>query len=296
MDFRIGDDFEENGGKKRLSGDTFKIIVIVVVAIIVGLVVFLITNALFGKKPDPVPEITTTTLKVTDSKVVDAYKMVTYGANGKRNELFIKNKDVHAEDFNELQKVYYAMQFATRSDITDTLEKNDKGKKIFTISRSKVKTYMSKFFGPDFTFQEDNSFKLTLPFSEEDKNSVTMKYNADRDGYDIVFEKKDEFKPGVVQPFYGEVVEAKETSNGVLEIKENIIFTKVADKGSDTYDIGIYKDHGLTDEVQLINGVTKASLNEAPIRISSYSGRCGVVTYTFMKNGSSYYYVKSEIK
>lgn len=295
MDFRIGDDFQEGGSKKN-SGDTFKIIVIVVIAIIAGLLVFLVTNALFGSKPAPVPEVTTTTLKVDDSKVVNAYKMVTYGANGKRNEIFLKNNDVHSEDFNELQKFYYAMQFSSRDDFTDTLEKNTKGKTIYTIPRTKVKNYMTKFFGPDYSFTEDNTIKLTLPFNIDGNNVVTMKYNIDRDGYDTVFEGKDNYTAGVVQPFYGEVSEAKETSNGVLEIKENIIFTKVSNKGSDTYDIGIYKDYEKNDEVELLNGVTKVSLAETPIKISNYSGRCGIVTYTFMKNGNSYYYVKSEVK
>ena len=295
MDFRISDDLQE-GKPKNNGGDTFKIIIIVIVALVFGLVVFFVTNALFGKKNVPVEEVITTNLKVTDDKVVNAYKMVTYGANGKRNELFIKNNDVHSEDFNELQKFYYAMQFSSRSDFTDTLDKNDKGKAIYTISRSQVKNYMVKFFGPDYSFQEDNALKLTLPFDVDGNNVVTMKYNADRDGYDTVFDGKDNYTAGVVQPFYGEVSEAKETSNGVLEIKENMIFTKVSDKGSDTYDIGIYKDYGKNDEVELLNGVTKVSLAEAPIKISNYSGRCGIVTYTFMKNGNSYYYVKSEVK
>lgn len=295
MDFRISDDLQE-GKPKNNGGETFKIIIIVIVALIFGLVVFFVTNALFGKRNVPVDEVITTNLKVTDDKVVNAYKMVTYGANGKRNELFIKNNDVHSEDFNELQKFYYAMQFSSRSDFTDTLDKNDKGKAIYTISRSQVKNYMVKFFGPDYSFQEDNALKLTLPFDIDGNNVVTMKYNADRDGYDTVFDGKDNYNAGVVQPFYGEVGEAKETSNGVLEIKENIIFTKVSDKGSDTYDIGIYKDYGKNDEVELLNGVTKVSLAEAPIKISNYSGRCGIITYTFMKNGNSYYYVKSEVK
>ncbi len=296
MDFRIGDDIREDGSKNN-SGDTFKIIVIVVAAIVIGLIVFFITNAIFGKKEAPVPEVTTTTLKVTDEKVTNAYKMVTYGANGKRNELFIKNKEVHSEDFNRLQKFYYAMQYSVRDDFTDTLEKNEQGKTIYIIPRDKIKTYMSKFFGPDYSFEEDGTVKLTLPFSIDDMNVVTMKYNQDRDGYDTVFEGKDAYvNNNPVSPFYGEVVEAKEASNGVLEIKENIIFTKVSSKGNDTFDIGIYKDHDLTDEVEILNDITKVSLAETPIQISRYSGRCGVVTYTFMKNGNSYYYVTSTIK
>ena len=101
MDFRIGDDFQEGGSKKN-SGDTFKIIVIVVIAIIVGLLVFLVTNALFGSKPDPVPEVTTTTLKVDDSKVVNAYKMVTYGANGKRNEIETEKSKIRSQTGREI--------------------------------------------------------------------------------------------------------------------------------------------------------------------------------------------------
>lgn len=296
MDFRIGDDIQE-GGTKKNRGDTFKIIVIVVVALIIGLLVFIVTNALFGKRPEPTPEVTTTTLKVTDEKVVNAYKLVSYGANGKRNELFIKNKEVHSEDFNELQKYYYAMQFSVKDDFTNSLEKDDKGKTIYTIPRNKVKNYMIKFFGPDVSYTEDTSIKLTVPFEIDGSNVLSMKYNQEKDVYDVIFDGKDTYtNNNPVSPFYGEVSEAKETSNGVLEIKENIIFTKVSDKGNDTYDIGIYKDHGLSNEVEIINGVTKISLAETPIKVANYSGRCGVITYTFMKNGNSYYYVMSKIE
>ncbi len=296
MDFRIGDDIQE-GGTKKNRGDTFKIIVIVVVALIIGLLVFIVTNALFGKRPEPTPEVTTTTLKVTDEKVVNAYKLVSYGANGKRNELFIKNKEVHSEDFNELQKYYYAMQFSVKDDFTNSLEKDDKGKTIYTIPRNKVKNYMIKFFGPDVSYTEDTSIKLTVPFEIDGSNVLSMKYNQEKDVYDVIFDGKDTYtNNNPVSPFYGEISEAKETSNGVLEIKENIIFTKVSDKGNDTYDIGIYKDHGLSNEVEIINGVTKISLAETPIKVANYSGRCGVITYTFMKNGNSYYYVMSKIE
>lgn len=296
MDFRIGDDIQE-GGTNKNKGDIFKIIIVVVVALIIGLLVFLVVYAMVGEKKEPIPEVTTTTLKANDNKVVEAYKMVTYGANGKRNELFIKNKEVHSQDFNNLQKYYYAMQYSIKDDFTDTLNKDSSGKKIYSIPRDKVKSYMIKFFGPDASFEEDTELKLTLPFEMDGSNVATMKYNSDKDAYDVVFDGKDTYtNPNPVSPFYGEVSEAKETSNGVLEIKENIIFLKVSNKGNDTYDIGIYKDHDFTNEVEIINGVTKISLAETPIRINEYAGRCGVITYTFMKNGNSYYYVMSKIE
>ena len=51
MDFKIGDDIDENGAvEHKVLSDRTKIIIIIVVAFIAGLSVFLITNALFGKK------------------------------------------------------------------------------------------------------------------------------------------------------------------------------------------------------------------------------------------------------
>ena len=128
MDFKIEEIDEEEKSKKSSNNNLMPIIIVVIIALIVGLLVFLVSNKAFGKKEKKPEPVTETKLKLTEDNVEILYAYVTYGTKNIRNEKFIKEKNVDINSFTNDEKFYYALQFAQVEDFENDgeLDKDNK--------------------------------------------------------------------------------------------------------------------------------------------------------------------------
>lgn len=303
-DFKIMDTFEENGtGKKSTVPNNIKIMIIVVLALFVGIGVFVGSNALFGNKEDENP-VVTTTLSTTDKNVVELYDMICYGDRGIRNTKFINESSIGIDKFTNQEKFYYAMQFATMADFSNSGNLDASGKKIYTISNEKVKEYMNKFFGPKIEYSSEGSNVITFDFSIENSNIGTMVYDLNRDAFATTFSgyNKDLVDENIIKPYYSKLVAAVSRSDGVIEIKERIIYTEVVQNKDgyggliDNYSLSIYRDPAKTMLIETRNNLTLDALKQYPMSIDNYINQSSVITYKFKKQSSGYYFESSEIE
>ena len=143
MDFKIGEDIEEENKESEVKKDNskLKIIIIVVFAIIVFLVVFLALNSVLNPKTKAKPTntqvVTSEKKPLTERNVKILYNYVTYNANGGvRYDIFVKNKKVTIDTFTEEEKYYYALQYAQVEDFEYTGNKDENGNGVFLWKRS----------------------------------------------------------------------------------------------------------------------------------------------------------------
>ena len=120
MDFKIDDDFEEKSENQKKNHNIVSTIVIAVVSIIIGLIVFFVSNAFFGKKVIPAEVPKDIDVALTDENVQILYDYVTYGVRDTRNDKFIKERNVQLSSFSNQEKFYYALQFAQVEDFEAT--------------------------------------------------------------------------------------------------------------------------------------------------------------------------------
>lgn len=304
-EFRFSEVSEVNNGKKK-KGFDFKLIFIIIISIVVGLSVFFVSNALFGKKTT-----TTTTpsqevsLDIDDNKVVTLYNYVTYGQLGTRNNKYISQKSVKLENFSNYEKFYYAMMLADKDDFKDTGKTDHTtGLKVYSISNDIVKKYMKQYFGEKVTYSTDSSITTTFGFSIDDKNTGTLNYDVERDAFLISFDssKDTSVTNSTILPYYTELDSATNSDDGI-EIVEKIIYvTAIQQKDVngnpiDKYDCLIYKDYNKTMLIGKKLGVSSESVKDDPITPSDYSNSSNVITYKFKKNyNGEYYFYSSEIR
>lgn len=297
-DFKIGDDIEENPGESKIrnSNSIIPIIIVIVVAIIIGLTVFFVSNAILNpsKKEPDAPTVTKLDLK--DENVEILYNYVTYGTNNIRYDKFIKEQNVTIDSFSNYDKFYYALMFVETSDITDNNKTDEAGNKIFSITESKIKTYMKRFFGPNINYSTDTEITYAFSFSSGGKNIATLTYDPTTQCFNIVFkdtsEKKEE---NVVEPYYAKLEEASQTSDGTLTLKEKIIYTDAKVNTDGTYNITIYKDYNHTEQIDIKENYTQELLKTDPITIDDYSNKASTITYTFKTYNNTYYFESSTI-
>lgn len=303
-DFKIMDTFEEVGTKKKSTiPDNIKIAIIVILALFVGIGVFIGSNALFGDKDDN-EAIITTTLTTTDKTVVELYDMVCYGDRGIRNTKFINESNVDISKFSNQEKFYYAMQFATLADFSNTGNVDASGKKIYTISNDKVKEYMNKFFGPKIEYSSEGTNTITFDFSIDNSNVGTMNYDFNRESFATTFSgyNNNLVDNNIIKPYYTKLVAAVSRSDGVIEMKERIIYTEVIHNKDgygnliDNYSLSIYRDPNKTMLIETRNNLTLEALKQFPMSIDNYTNQSSVITYTFKKQASGYYFESSEIE
>jgi len=301
MDFKIGDEFEEvneeESKNKKSSNNIFPIIIIAVVSIVCGVVVFLVSNTLFGKKeikPNPIKSVE---LSLQEENVQILYEYVTYGAGEERNEKFIKEKNVNINTFTNQEKFYFALQFAQVEDFENTERLDESNHKIYNIPSNIVREYMERFFGPNITYTTNNVITYPFSFSINDQNVGTLTYNEEEDGFDTVFdgEEEDMGDDEYVQPYYTELVKAIKEPDGSYVLTENIIYTDVIDNGDNTSTINIYKDYAHTELIETKPNQTSAILESHPIDIKDYSEKCSTITYTFKLNDNMLYFDNSKI-
>ena len=297
MNFKIGDEIEENGKPKENKGHKLGIIIVIIIALFCGITVFLISNAFFGKKEVKEEPEVSSPLSLTDENVQILYNYVTYGTNGKRNDKFITESNVNLSSFENKERFYYALQFAQVEDFTPTDKKDSQGRKIYNISSSKIKEYMQRFFGGAVTYY--NNIVITYPFSFRinGQNVGIMTYSETTDGFDTVFDGLEEKEESdkIIEPYYAELTAAFKEPDGSYRLEEKIVYAD-AQKNGDIYTVFIYKDYAHTSLIETRPNQTEEMIRQNPIDIKYYKEKASTITYIFKTNNSVLYFDNSTIK
>lgn len=303
-DFKFEDSFEEvDTTKKRKNKSYFNnskttmIVIVVIISLIIGIMVFLGSNALFNKGKKKEKEPTTIQLDLKNENVDILYHYVTYGTRNQRYDKFIKNKSVTLKDFTNEEKIYYALQFAQVEDFVFTKKYNDKDQKIYSISKLKMDDYMRRFFGAQVTYTTDDT-EITYPFSFRinGQNVGTLKYSKTRKGYETTFDgfQGDIKSTDLVEPYYAKLTKAEQNLDNTIVLTEKIIYTTVEEENG-LYNITIYRDYDKTKPIEKRSGITKEQLQNNPIKIDNYLANAGTIQYKFDINISTYYFASSKI-
>ncbi len=294
MDFKIGDDIEENTQKK--PNKKLSLVIIIILSIIMGLTVFLVSNTIFGeKKREDI--ITDTKMDLEDENVKILYQYVKYGTRNTRNDKFIKEQNVKLEDFNNYEKFYYALQFAEPEDFANIGKVNENGQKIYNISSAKVKQYMQRFFGPEVTYSTNSKITYPFNFKINNLNVGVLTYAIENEGFNTVFVslEDDIISNNIIEPYYTKLTNATKKSDGSLELNEKIIYTELINKENNTFDINIYKDYQHTILLESKLNLTELDLKNNPINIEDYQEKAATISYLFKLSSTNYYFDSSKI-
>ena len=300
--FKIMDSFEEfdesdNSKKRRKkrTNKTIAIVIVVVVSLLIGVLVFVGSNAIFNpskKKETP----TSIQLDLKNENVDILYHYVTYGTRNKRNDKFIKNKSVTLKDFTNEEKLYYALQFAQPEDFVFSKKYNEKEQKIYNFSKIKLDDYIKRFFGDGVVYATDD---ITYPFSFRinDQNVGIMKYSTSKRAYETVFDglQEDIKSTEKIEPYYAKLVSAEQNLDNSITLKEKIIFTELEQVG-ETYMLTVYKDYDKTNIISRKQDITLEQLEKNPIKVDDYINICATIEYTFPVGlSNNYYFASSKI-
>lgn len=303
-DFKIVDSFDEDdttGEQNKKSSNrnskTFAIVIVVILSLLVGIGVFIGSNALFNKGKKKEKQPTTIQLDLKNENVDILYHYVTYGTRNQRNDKFIKNQSVTLKDFTNEEKLYYALQFAQVEDFVFTKKYNEKDQKIYSISKIKMDDYMKRFFGSQVTYTTDDK-EFTYPFSFRinGQNVGTLKYSKTRKGYETTFDgfQDDIISTDIVQPYYAKLTSAEQNLDNTIVLTEKIIYTTL-EENNGLYDLTIYRDYSKTKPIEKRSGITLEQLQNDPVKIDNYLANAGTIQYKFDINISTYYFASSKI-
>ncbi len=298
MDFKIGDEIEEIDEESESSRSESKLpmILIIIVALIVGVSVFLICFHFFGPKKTKEPEVTATPLDLKEDNVQILYAYVTYGTRNQRNEKFIKETNITLNSFSNVEKFYYALQFAQVEDFVFTGKMNDKNQKIYNIPNAKIKNYMERFFGSQVEYTTNNVITYPFSFRINGQNVGIMTYSSQNGGFDTVFDgyEEDIVSDKIVEPYYAKLESAQKNPDGSYELHEKIIYTEVEEVDG-IYTVHIYKDYGHAMEIETRTNQTAEMLQENPVDIEKYLEKATTISYLFRLNGTTLYFDSSKI-
>lgn len=299
-DFKIGDELEEfNDSPKKVrkkQNKTVGIIIVIVISLLIGFLVYFGSNKLFGKKDKVEETPITTEIDITNENVEILYQYVTYGTRNKRNEKFITNQSVKASDFTNEEKFYYALQFAQVEDFVFSGKLTEDNKKIYTISSTKIKNYMKRFFGDKVSFKEDCEITYAFSFRINSENVGTLTYSKADKGYNTVFDGLQEnyVSTNIVEPYYAELVGATENADGTLVLKEKIIYTTIEEQNG-IYTVKIYNDYAHNNLIETKQNLTAEQLKANPIDVKDYENKASTVQYNFDLDFTNYYFAGSTI-
>lgn len=300
MDFKIGDEIEGEGQETSNLKVKSKLplIIIIVVSLIVGLLVFFLSNSLFGPKKTKEPPVTRQQLNLKERNVDILYGYVTYGEKKQRNDKFIKESKVTLDSFSDEEKFYYALQFADPDDFDFNGKTNEQGKKIYVITERKIRNYMQRFFGNKVTYSPVKELKYTFNFLINSQNTGTLKYSEDEKSYNIVF---DEYLDDVkekegIQPYYAELFAAYKELNGTYTLEEKVIYPDLVKNEDNTYTLSIYKDYEHKLLIERKNNLSEEDIKDYEIKMSNYKTKASTITYKFGLNGNTLYFESSSIK
>ena len=285
-EMKIGEDIEENPGESKLRRENkfIPILIVIIVSITIGLVVFFVSNSIFNpKKKDTKTEIVSKTLNLNDENVEILYSYVTYGVNNTRGDKFIKEQNVFLNSFTNYEKFYYALMFASYDDFTNTGEVDANNNKIYSISNSKIKEYMIRYFGPNVSYSTTSEIKYFFNFTINGNNYGIMNYDSASNSFNTIFINYRDGSNSKDINYYTKLSSAKSFSDGTLEIKEKIIY--VATENNKT---NIYKDYQ--------HNMLIESVNNSNISIDDYLSRASTITYKFSAYNNTYYFDSSSIE
>lgn len=294
-DFKIGDDFDENGNAKEHKMDKKVVIaIVVVISIVIGLLVFFISNAIFGGHDEEEP-VVDKQVPISDENVKILYKYVSYDVGNYGNDKLLKGTSIQASSLTDEDKLYYALYFIPPEDLTYSGKLTEEKQKIYDLSVSKIKKQLPRFFGKDVSFTPPAELQYKFNFTINDLGVAKLTYSEEEEVYKVVF-SKDEKEEELIKPYYTELSSATKKANGDLIINEKVIYTTSSKEG-DTYKINIYKDANHTTLIEMIQSVTEEDLKANPISITKYKDKAATVSYTFKVNdlNKNYYFDSSTI-
>ena len=240
MNFKIEEESEETQKKKSKNTERIMLIIIIIISLVCGLTVFLISNAIFGKKK-PV-EVVDTNVNISEETVQILYSYVAHDSRNKNDDKFLMNKSVTQKDFTNKEKYNYALQFVQPSDLRYINEFTDNKEKIYVLDEKKVESFMKRFFGSQMTYENEKNLTYAFDFSINGKNLGNLEYSSKDKGYRIYFpETEDNSEEDMVEPYYTELYEAIRKVDGSMILKEKVIYTELKEIDG-RYEIDIYKD------------------------------------------------------
>lgn len=303
MDFKIGEDFVEedkkdNNSKKDNSINKF--IIIGAAIVLTFLVVFLLLNGIFNPKNKTVKKtnvLTSEKKPLFESNVKILYGYVTYSTSGPRYDIFVKNNKVTLDTFTEEEKYYYALQYVQVEDFEFTGKYDTDKNKIYSISNRKIKKYMEYFFGKGVKYSTDIVVQYPFSFSINDNNVGTLKYNAEEDTFETIFEKEETYEDNsIIDPYLGKLVEAYKEPDGGYRLVEKVIYIDVKPQTDGKYEVIISKDYDHKNIIESSIDQTKEDIEK--ITVDKYIDQAATITYNFkIKEPSNIlYFYSSEIK
>ncbi len=298
MDFKIGDEIEEvdETEEEEQRNSKFPLIVAIIIALVVGVSVFVICYHYFGPKKQKEEPIQAEQLDLKEDNVQILYAYVTYGTKNERNDKFVKDAHVTLDSFSNVEKYYYALQFAQVEDFVFTNKYNDKNQKIYLISNAKIKEYMERFFGAQVSYSTNNVITYPFSFRINGQNVGIMTYSSAKNGFETVFDGYEEnvVSDKLVEPYYTVLESAQKNPDGSYELHEKIIYTSIEEAGG-VYTVHIYKDYGHAMEIETKPNQTEEMLKANPIDVNNYKDKASTITYLFRLNGTTLYFDSSKI-
>ena len=302
--FKIMDSFEEYDAsdnpkirRKRRNNKTIAIVVVVILSLVIGLCVFLGSNAIFNPNGKEKETPTSIQLDLKNENVDILYHYVTYGTRNKRNDKFIKNSSVTIKDFTNEEKLYYALQFAQPEDFVFSKKYNDKEQKIYNFSKIKLDDYIKRFFGDGVVYSTEGTLTYPFSFRINGQNVGIMTYSQTKRAYETVFDglQEDIKSTDPIEPYYTKLVSAEQNLDNSITIKEKIIYTELEQNG-DSYMLSVYKDYNKASIIERKQNVTLEDLKKNPIKVDNYINNCATIEYTFKVGlSNNYYFASSKI-
>ena len=173
--------------------------------------------------------------------------------------------------------------FASYDDFTNTGEVDANNNKIYSISNSKIKEYMIRYFGPNVSYSTTSEIKYFFNFTINGNNYGIMNYDSASNSFNTIFINYRDGSNSKDINYYTKLSSAKSFSDGTLEIKEKIIY--VATENNKT---NIYKDYQ--------HNMLIESVNNSNISIDDYLSRASTITYKFSAYNNTYYFESSSIE
>ena len=302
MDFKIGDEIEneETEPSKLKVKSRLPIIIVTIIALIVGLGVFFLSNSLFGPKNPKPQTISRQRLSLKESNVEILYSYITDCNSGKGLELFVKEPKVTLDKFTNEDKFACALQFAEPEDFEfDGKYKENEittiKQKIYVIPESKIRKYMVRFFGNKVTYKKDEEINHLFNFQINGNNYGTLKYSNKENGYETTFDRVN--SPAIIKEiddYYTELIDAYKELDGTYTLEEKVIYPVVERTDMDNYTLTIYKDYEHKKMIEKKSNVTKEDLKK--IDVKNYKSQAATITYKFGLNGNVLYFESSSIK
>lgn len=311
MDFKLGDDIDENGPieHKLFSNKNKNILIIscVIFLLLIFLVIFIVISS--NSKSDDVkePTKTKTTLTLDNSDVIESYQMITYGYNNCRFDKFMKGISINNSSFTNQEKFIYALQFAVKGDFSYTSEVDNNGTAIYSIPKKYMDIYMNRMFGKDMEYEKESDYTITFKFNYNNMNTGNIKYDVQSDEYRIVFNRNNTVKNELTNIYY--FLNKAYIDGDNLILVEKVLYTKMEDNnGKKTlylfsdYDnkssIGTIDQFSEIDTADNSDNANLYAKYPTEFDIDSYKEDMGTITYTFKANSNKkfgYYFVSSEV-